>query len=111
MDPRVTIPVKTKYRPPYYMTDEAMVKRVYANGREAYIKEVKGLGFEICECPGRRLPNPRYMPGSGTVGVYICSECALIQWTLNYVYACDECTEPVLHLKYPPVGPVKHSDC
>lgn len=90
-----------------------MLKRVTGNGRAAYVAEVKSLGFDICQCEeeGHKLPLPTYAPQSGIVGIFICSECGLPQWTLNYIYPCDECTEPVMCRSYPPVGELKHSDC
>ncbi len=92
------------FRPPLYIIDTELGKRVHGHGRQAYINEVLALGFEVCQCEivRSRLPAHYVRPHSGPVGIEVCRECGCIQHTLQYIYLCDECCEPMLTSTYPP---------
>jgi hypothetical protein len=69
-------------------------------GRENYISVVKRLGIQdVCECEDYRDHKQR-REGSGKPGQEECSVCGCLIRPMQYIYACDECTEPFLSEKY-----------
>jgi len=70
---------------------EQMVHKV---SRERYIEIVKNMGLsDICECSNITT---RRRQDSGLNGELECTECHYLKYPLQYMYPCDECTEPTL---------------
>lgn len=82
----------------------------HGKGREVLIRVCHNMGItDICTCdPQPPLQHFRYRPGSSSnpyapgLGMKECLDCHHLQYPLQYVYDCDECTEPFLIDKFPP---------
>jgi hypothetical protein len=78
----------------------------FGKGPQAYIDAFHKLGFnDICTCvdePGEsRMTRGVRRAGSGDTGQLECNYCGMLLFPFQHLYACDECTEPVLADKYP----------
>lgn len=76
----------------------------FGQGRARMIEVYKNLGFyDVCECDRTEIKGQRDRKSMLPSVVMECTYCHYLIWPMQYIFDCDECTEPFLVDKFPPV--------